>query len=39
MREAKKERVAVVQTGSDETVDKDGGSMGGKGGTESIDVS
>ena len=26
MREAEEERVAIIQTGSDETVDKDGGS-------------
>ena len=31
VREAEKERVAVVQTGSDETVDKDSCSVGGKG--------
>ena len=39
MREAEEERVAVIQTGSDETVDKDGGSVGGKGGAEAIDIS
>lgn len=39
MREAEEERVAVVQAGSDEAVNKDGGSLGGKGGTETIDVS
>ena len=32
MREAEEERVAVIQTGSDETVDKVGGSVGGNGG-------
>ena len=38
-REAKEERVAIIQTGSDEAVDKDGGSVGGKGGAKTIDVS
>ncbi len=39
MRKAKEGRVAVIQTGSDEAVDKDGSSVGGKGGAEGIDVS
>ena len=38
MREAEEEKVAVIQTGSDETVDKDGGSVAGKGGAEAIDI-
>ena len=38
MREAEEERVAVILTGSDETVDKDGSSVGGKGGAEAIDI-
>uniref|UniRef100_A0A3B4Z2R9 C-type lectin domain-containing protein n=1 Tax=Stegastes partitus TaxID=144197 RepID=A0A3B4Z2R9_9TELE len=36
---AKEERVAVIQTGGDETVDQDGGSVGGEGGAEAIDAS
>ena len=39
MREAIEERVTVVQLGSDKAVDKDGGSVGGQGGAEAIDVS
>ena len=39
MREAEEERVTVIQTGRDETVDKDGGSVGGKGGAEDSDIS
>ena len=38
MREAEEERIAVVQAGGDKAVNKDGGSLGGKGGTEAIDV-
>ena len=38
MRETKKERVTVIETGSDKTVNKIGGSMGRKGGAETIDV-
>ena len=32
------ERIAVVQTGGDEAVNKDGGGVGGEGGAESVDV-
>ena len=46
VREAEKERVAVIYTGGDETVDKDGGSvyrsipsLGSQGRAEAIDVS
>ena len=39
VRETEKKRVAVIQTGGDKTVDKDGGSAGGEGGTESVDIS
>lgn len=39
MREAEEERIAVVQAGSDEAVNKDGGSMRGKGGAEANNVS
>ena len=39
MREAKEERVTVIQTGSDEAVHKNGGSVRGKGGAEAIYVS
>ena len=38
MREAEEERVTIIQTGGDETVDKDGGGVGGEGGTESVDI-
>ena len=38
-REAERKRVAVTWTGGDKTVDKDGGSAGGEGGTESVDIS
>ena len=34
MGEAEEERIAVVQTGGDEAVNKDGGGVGGEGGTE-----
>ena len=39
MRAAKKERVAVIYTGGDKAVEKDGGIVGGQGGAEAIDVS
>ena len=39
VREAEEEGIAVVQAGSDEAVNKDGSSMGGKGGAEAINVS
>ena len=39
MREAKEERVTVIQMGSDKAVHKGGGSVRGKGGAEAIDVS
>ena len=39
LREAKEERVTVVQAGGDEAVDKDGSSVGGKGGAEAVDAS
>ena len=32
MGEAEEERIAVVQTGGDEAVNKDGGGVGGEGG-------
>lgn len=35
----KEEPVAVIQTGVDETMEKDGGSIGIKGGTEFVDIS
>ena len=38
LREAEEERVTVIQAGSDEAVNKDGGSVGGKGGAEAIDI-
>lgn len=38
VRETEEERVAVIQTGGDETVNKDGGGAGSEGGTESVDV-
>ena len=38
MGEAEEERIAVVQTGGDEAVNKDGGGVGGEGGAESVDV-
>ena len=38
MGEAEEERIAVVQTGGDEAVNKDGGAVGGEGGAESVDV-
>ena len=38
MGEAEEERIAVVQTGGDEAVDKDGGGVRGEGGAESVDV-
>ena len=39
VRAAKKERVAVIYTGGDKAVEKDGGIVGGQGGAEAIDVS
>ena len=39
MREAEKERVAIIYTGGDEAVDKDGGSVRGQGRAEAVDVS
>ena len=39
MREVVKERVAIIYTGVDEAVDKDGGSVGGQGRAEATDVS
>ena len=38
MGEAEEERIAVVQTGGDEAVNKDGGGVGGEGGAESVYV-
>ena len=38
MREAEEERVTIVQAGSDEAVNKDGGSVRGEGGAETVDV-
>jgi len=38
VREAEKERVAVVQTGNYKTVDKNGSSVWGKGGAKVIHV-
>ena len=38
MGEAEEERIAVVQMGGDEAVNKDGGGVGGEGGAESVDV-
>ena len=38
MGEAEEERIAVVQTGGDEAVNKDGTGVGGEGGAESVDV-
>ena len=38
MREAKKKRIAIINTGGDEAVDKDRGSMSGEGGTETVNV-
>lgn len=38
LREAKKKGVAVIKAGGDEAVDKDGGSVSGKGGTEAVNV-
>ena len=39
VREAEKERVAIIYTGGGEAVDKDGGSVGGQGRVEAIDAS
>ena len=38
VRETEEERVAIIKTGGDEAVDKDGGGVGSEGGTESIDI-
>ena len=39
VREAEKERVAMIHTGGDEAVDKVGGSVRGQGRAEAVDVS
>ena len=39
MREAEKERVAVIYTGGDEAVGEDGGCVGGQGRAKAIDAS
>ena len=38
VREAEKERVAVIYTGGDKAVDKDSGNVGSQGCAEAIDV-
>ncbi len=39
VRETKEERITIIKTRGDKTVDKDGGSVGGEGRAESVDIS